>query len=115
MNVWETLQSIKDNGPVEHYYGICSNFVRMSDVWSDLLDVWEDNHQACFKAWDEFSGSIYYPIPGYDDQTPYEAFDLTDGAIMWDRNHEYGAARWRLLDHCIEWFKNFETNPQPMV
>lgn len=106
--VWGTLQSIKTDGPAEKYYGICSNFENLFETWSN---VWDDNYAACFKAWDEFSGSIYYPIPGFEDRPPNEAFDIASGDIMWDRDHEYGAARWRLLDHCIEWFQEFETNP----
>lgn len=108
MKVWEILQSIKTNGPAECYYGICSNFENLCE---STPDVWEDNYESAFKSWDEFSGSKYYPVPGFDGQSANQSFDEASDDIMWDRGHEYGAARWRLLDHCIEWFKTLEHPP----
>lgn len=110
MKVWEALQSMKENGPGDNYYGICSN-LDFNDMSISAYDTWNDNHKACFKAWVEYSGDSWYPIPGYDNYTPAEAFDETGRYQMWDRTHEYGTARWRLLDHCINWFKEFETTP----
>lgn len=100
MKVWESLQALKDDGPPEPYYGICSNIAYYK--WNS---VWDDNYEDCFKDWSEFSGNISYPIDGFE-RSPISAYIDTSESDMWNPEHNYGAARLRLLDHCIEWFKS---------
>lgn len=80
--------------------GLCAVLTYKSEqsVW--LL------HDA-FLCWDEFSGSLSYPVP------PYDMLEggYNDGALgafhrtwnLWDKGTEYGAARWRLVQHCLDY------------
>lgn len=66
--------------------GICYSV----DCWPELAEL--------FVSWPKYSGHNHYPIAGghvayrkaYNDDT------------MWDRNTEYGALRWELLEWLIE-------------
>ena len=54
--------------------------------------------------WPEFSGDDVYPVPcpPWNDITPRYAFHVhSDRNLMWDRDHPYGAARWRLIRWTI--------------
>lgn len=50
-----------------------------------------------YATWPEYSGEEEYPVPGG------EAVYQTSSIPKW--SGEYGAARIRLLKHCIEYFK----------
>ena len=52
--------------------------------------------------WPKYSGSYDYPVPSVDEgRTPCQCFH---GNIhnLWDRDTEYGALRWELLEWLIE-------------
>jgi hypothetical protein len=58
------------------------------------------NLHELFKSWDEFSGDINFPVPssGGNDSPFMTWCNCYD---MWDKNSEYGRARWRLVGHMI--------------
>ena len=50
--------------------------------------------------WPKYSGSYDYPVPSVDEgRTPSQCF--YDKAL-WDRDTEYGALRWELLEWLLE-------------
>lgn len=99
MKVFEVLVYLKQNGPEDILYGICGNIEGCD------YTVWEDHYIECFHSWEEFSGVNDYPVPSMDDDvTPSHAFFNTMEG-MWSGDNPYGAARLRLLDHCINWYK----------
>ena len=56
------------------------------------------NVRSLFTTWPESSGNPIYPVPSYDsDDDPTGAYD--EACNKWIG--EYGAARMRLLNHCI--------------
>lgn len=94
-----TLLQIKNEGPRNPEYGICSNARetahRDPEVWYRwdirlMMDITE--------KWPKYSGDSLYPIPGglpsYKDAREY--------GLMWDKGTVYGALRWELLDWLIE-------------
>lgn len=95
------LNNLKVKGPIDAWGGICSNLLDTADWW--------EHCDKCFTDWDEFSGDREYPVPGYGTHNAMSAYNLTDDTNMWNPDHEYGAARLRLLDHCIKWFTEFES------
>jgi hypothetical protein len=103
MKVWVALQTLKDEGPSEPMFGICSNVESILGELKD--DTWAANYEDCFKEWSEFSGCVMYPIAGFSNYGPGSAFLNASRETMWNHDHKYGSARWRLLDHCVEWFK----------
>lgn len=104
MKVWEGLQKLKDEGPKDPEYGICANLP------TNLIDMdsqvdWSKRRHKCFEAWPEYSGDRIYPVPGTGMFQPGAMYDRTSAENMWHPDKPYGAARLRLLDHCIDWFK----------
>lgn len=52
--------------------------------------------------WPKFSGAGSYPVPStIEGRTPCQCFH-DNIHNMWDRNTEYGALRWKLLDWLVE-------------
>ena len=52
--------------------------------------------------WPKYSGSYDYPVPSVDEgRTPSQCFhdNIHD---LWDRDTEYGALRWELLEWLLE-------------
>lgn len=114
------------------YYGLCSLLSAMHDLiphphaeWH-AVDLYKDD---LMRRWPESGGRNSYPVSvpwelltygeievlmdvGLDDdasdkQLAMNLFDLVDneklhGGDFWDRDTEYGRARWRLLDWMIE-------------
>lgn len=107
MTISNALEKLKQNGPVDCDLGICANIYSYIENSQETI-MWSDHRWDCFRAWGEFSGHVIYPISANRayECSPSHAFDSTSEENMWDKNHPYGAARLRLLDHCIEWFKN---------
>ena len=101
MKVFEALQKVKDGQRDDQSAGICYNVEEILPFRSK----WDTHYTECFKAWTEFSGNVFYPVSSECGGTPQEAFLRMSDAIMWNPEHPYGAARLRLLDHCINWFK----------
>ena len=100
MTVWESLEKLKKSGPIHIQLGICRN------IRTENKGDWNLNRDECFESWREYSGDIIFPVPGYHGHSPSNAYDRTYGGDMWNPDHPYGAARLRLLDHCIKWFKD---------
>lgn len=52
--------------------------------------------------WPKYSGSYDYPVPStIEGRTPCQCFH-DNIHNMWDRNTEYGALRWELLEWLLE-------------
>lgn len=107
MTVWKALEDLKQIGPLNYSTGICGNIYRHMSV--EASRVWRDHKWNCFSDWDEYSGFLAFPVPVPDNRcSPGYAFETTPVDDMWNPEHPYGNARLRLLDHCINWFKEFE-------
>lgn len=107
MTLLDALRHIQQCGPSGNIEeGICHN--------ADLLMFGEDGQDwtseelepdACdrlmpyFKTWPEYSGSPAYPVSLAGFNTPSGAYWSHAGKNKWEG--EYGAARRRLLDHCV--------------
>ena len=109
MKVFEALEQLKQKGPCYPEYGICSNiwlgeFDDQCEIVRNSIKAWYNYRGLCFAEWVDYSDDYAYPIPGHM-QTPQDAFNNTPTEDMWNPEHPYGAARLRLLDHCINWFK----------
>lgn len=104
MKVFEGLENLKRRGPYQASGGICNN-VNGFFAEPEMHKIWGDNYTRCFGDWSEFTGDLFYPVPAPPGLTPSFAFNETSDENMWNPNHLYGAARLRLLDHCINWFK----------
>lgn len=100
MKVWEALLRIKDGEIADKYFGICFS---IEGILTDS-SVWCENQYECYRAWSEFSGSSEYPVP-HKELEPSSAYLRTGPGNMWNPDHPYGAARLRLLSHCVDWFK----------
>ena len=83
-------------------YGICTN---LSNKVNSQVEESEryDSHQIlkqAFYTWPKFSGDVNYPINDpYNKVSAYRAYDLP----KW--TGEYGALRFELLDHVIDFLK----------
>lgn len=101
--VWQALECVKVLGAVHYDLGICRGVITyLSDTG---IPVWKGNFVECFKDWPESTGWSDYPVPSMCHRSPGDMFDFTSDDNMWNPKHPYGAARLRLLDHCINWFK----------
>lgn len=109
MKVWQALEQIKE-WPKTDWFGICQA-VEEHPEYQNIREVWFDKKYLCFREWDSFSGLNVYPVPGWNGLTPNSGFNRAQIGDFWNPEHPYGASRLRLLDHCIEWFKNFEHPP----
>lgn len=80
-----------DNTPDDS--GIC-NVVATRVHWSQV------QLQDIFELWPEFSGDVQFPVPSFivNKSAVYE-YLVTSGQDYWNRSTEYGAARWRLVEH----------------
>ena len=55
--------------------------------------------------WEEFSGDTGYPVPSDDPMySSDDKFSTADD--LWDKDTEYGQARYRLVDHLIKCIEN---------
>ena len=98
--------------PQDHdsVYGICdwlSTYCLSQYSRHSSLDWYEElacRFSELAKEWPEFSGDDAYPVPcpPWNDITPRYAFHVhSDRNHMWNRDHPYGAARWRLVEWMI--------------
>ena len=60
------------------------------------LDV--EKFKKNFTTWPEYSGDINYPV-AHSTLPPDRAYLVIHE--LWDPDTEYGAARWRLVEHLI--------------
>lgn len=105
MKVFEALGQVKDGKIAEYQFGICYNVEEILRNCGDRI-AWAENQDECFEAWPEHSGDSDYPVPSCSELHPRSIYIRCDGDDFWNPEHPYGAARLRLLDHCIEWFKS---------
>ena len=91
-------------------YGICKQVTDRtlcSVGYIHLRDYWDCTRHSAFEDWDEFSGDLVYPVPAYKQgQTAGAAYDsrLYSELPFWSRRTKHDQARWRLLDHLIQWY-----------
>lgn len=107
-------EDIRDNGPENPHYGLCSNiqtalhkkFCKSGTVLSKLSPIFEKHVKNLNLSWPESSGCPYIPVY-IDDHNA----SLSKRAAASEQYHshnypkyegEYGAARMRLLDYYIE-------------
>jgi hypothetical protein len=93
----QALLKLREDGPSNIFQGIC----HQGDVIEQkkLLSSFFFFFFFFFSLWPEFSGDLVFPV-SHPSMTPGEAYMLIDD--IWDRETEYGRARWRLLDFLIE-------------
>lgn len=89
----EILKKLRDEGPIRHTAGICWNYRKLSGGW--YLDTM-DALKALFL--DMGCEDLVYPVPGGEEAYDYYCLPSRD---MWDRNTEYGRARWKFLNDMI--------------
>ena len=75
-------------------HGICTAFQVLTDFNTDIIDAVRKH----FTTWPEKSKHPAFPVPSYD---PHLTADeqYVSAHTMWEG--EYGKARMRLLEHCI--------------
>jgi hypothetical protein len=86
-------------GPRYLNTGICNN------AYGDIKELSEEQAQevrGLMKLWPEYSGNPSFPVPSCS--TPQTAPDITyfTRNNMWDRESNYGRARWRLVQWLHE-------------
>lgn len=99
------LTRIREEGPKSTSFGICTNLA--DHLAGDGVGV--DTAYALVRAlapdWPEYSGDEGYPVPSYSEgKSPEQAYWqrlCRPRRNQWDRETEYGQARWRLLDFLI--------------
>lgn len=109
MNYNEYLQLMLDAaldikaGNFDKRFGICSNLsdkVNSQVEESERDELWQILKQA-FYTWPKFSGDINYPINDpYNRVSAPRAYDQLPKWVG-----EYGALRFELLDHVIDFLK----------
>ena len=90
-------------GNFDEEYGICTNLseeVNSQIGESEYYDSWEILKEAFYK-WPKFSGDVNFPINDpYNKVSAHRAYDDLPKWIG-----EYGALRFELLDHVIDYLK----------
>ena len=89
-------------GNFDKRYGICGNMEHKVDdeVPEECYDSWQILKQA-FRTWPKFSGDVNFPINDpYNRDPAHRAYDYSPKWIG-----EYGALRFELLDHVIDFLK----------
>lgn len=81
------------------FVGICYNYEKISDrnLLNDMLECGVN-----FREWDEFSGSVYYPVT-HKKLSPECAYNK--GYFLFSYLTSYGRARRRLLEWLIKEFE----------
>ena len=87
-------------------YGICdwlNTYCLSQNLSFDWLEEISGRFEELTAEWPEFSGNKTYPVPyPYDERMPAAvAYQDFSHDHMWDRDHPYGAARWRLVEWMI--------------
>ena len=99
------LLAIQHMGPKDSTLGICGNVTQiLEENETDVLDddAIEGILTDLFSDWPDKSFSTAYPIGNWTNE-PSKLFWRfhNDRRSMWDRKTKYGAARWALLEHCL--------------
>lgn len=78
--------------------GICNNIgMHINDIHAAgkiVADV--------ARLWPEYSGDPSYPVPGWCGYNSHVAFNMASPGMMWSQDHEYGQARWRLVQFMVD-------------
>jgi hypothetical protein len=96
--VLEALVKLRDDPEiVRRDMGICSSLAAqlLGEVEHEQFT---EIQQALFKAWPEYTGHKYFPVPS-EGCDPVGAYDNTED--KWNTDTAYGQARWRLLNFMI--------------
>ena len=106
LNVCRTIRSeilSTDNSPL-HHVGICGAIREVENLWDFICNsVVRCEIQKHFITWSEYSNDPLYPVPStVPHKSPQRMY--LDANNLWEG--EYGAARMRLLEHCILELKN---------
>lgn len=88
------MLDIQKNGPKSLEFGLCHNLSEKMRFNCPMAEL-----EILFQSWPLFSGDITFPVPS-SAAAPDDAYLYRKGS-MWDRETEYGANRWLLLEHCI--------------
>lgn len=107
-------EDIRDNGPKNPHYGLCSNiqielhkkFCKNENVWDKLGPIFAKHVKNLNISWPESSGCPNTPVYVDEDGPDVSKQDLA-GQQYFSNGYpkyegEYGAARMRLLDYYIE-------------
>lgn len=110
MTLLEALHRLRDHGPVSEADGICHNLEHLAygEEGRDIFDAFQpdpcETLRPHFESWPEYSGNEAYPIALEGWYRPSAAYWSSENSNKWVG--EYGAARRRLLDHCIAELEN---------
>lgn len=107
------LQEIRDVGPVQNNAGICSNAdAIIEDLTEDMyleeqledIDAIDNVSLACenlrdetIEQWPKYNGNKAYPVQGGGEEYSDAQLEMR----LWNRDTEYGALRWELLNWMI--------------
>lgn len=80
--------------------GICDNVQDVIVCAMSCADV-TSMLDAIFPTWEEYSGNVLWPVPAFTYDNPGDEYNCIED--LWVG--EYGDARMRLLNHCIEYCK----------
>lgn len=95
MKIFQGLQVVQASVRLPHC-GICSNLP------DEVYFEFRAHAEQAYQTWPEYSGEAAFPVQHPDFAYPWEGY-LENRGSMW--SGEYGAARLRLLQHLINWFK----------
>ena len=98
------LLVIHQVGPKDLYVGICANVITIIKSYEEAVsdDAVDTVLHELFEDWPDKTYSTAYPIGNWA-ISPSDLFwaHADTKRSMWDRNTKYGAARWALLEHCL--------------
>ena len=96
------LLAIQVNGPKDPKLGICGNVGELLGDDPALDDPLDHAFTELFSDWPDKSVSTAYPVGNWS-RVPNKLFWFfhDNHLSMWNRNTKYGAARWALLEHCL--------------
>lgn len=100
--VLAALIHIKANGPKDVTLGICAEVGVLLGDNADMYEALDALLTHVFESWPNKSSSSAYPVGKWSLQ-PAKLFWMyfDNNKSMWDKGTKYGAARYELLDHCI--------------
>ena len=101
MKVWEILEEIKNEGPVDSCSGICNNIKSIIDN-CNVHRQFEYYAPYFWEEWKHYSGNKIFPVPDP------EGVQSAEYMFEYTRKHwegKYGKLRWDLLEYLLEQFK----------
>lgn len=96
--LWQRLEALKEYGPRKEIHGICCN-VRLGRVMAEN----EIDKDEVYKTWGEYTGNDNCPVP-HPEKNPAQAYGESREE-KWNKEHAYAQARWRLVDHMLQYAK----------